>query len=166
MQLHTRRRALQLLNVAPALLVSYREALASDFTLTIARKYSSATCTSGYLAVNGSIIAYTLEKPWKGNSPLISSIPVGNYPGTLRYDHSDRWRIELQNVPNRAHVQIHTGNTPDDTEGCILVGIALGSDFCSVTESKKAYAALKKAFYGSENPVQTPDKVIIVKVES
>ena len=65
----------------------------SEFKLTIARKYKSATCTSGYLAVNGKIIAYALERPWKGNVPLISSIPDGTYGGILRYDHVDTWRI-------------------------------------------------------------------------
>lgn len=141
-------------------------ATAEDFTLTIARKYSSNECTSGYFAVGGNIIAYTLERPWRGNAPLISSIPVGRYKGVLRYDHTDQWRIELQGVPGRTHVQIHTGNTPDDTEGCILVGLKLGSDLCSVIDSSKAYADLKKAFYGTENPSSTPNKQITVSVES
>ncbi|WP_128946237.1 DUF5675 family protein [Bradyrhizobium zhanjiangense] len=138
----------------------------SDFHLTIARKYKGSNCTSGYLAVNGSIIAYTLELPWKGNAPLISSIPDGTYAGTLRYDHPDKWRIELTGVPGRNQIQIHTGNTPDDSEGCILVGALLGNDYCSVLESKKAFEALRVTFYGSAYPISTPDKRITVKVES
>ncbi|MBY5482086.1 hypothetical protein HFO84_32900 [Rhizobium leguminosarum] len=138
----------------------------SDFKLTIARKYSDSNCTSGYLAVNDKIIAYTLEKPWQGNAPLISSIPDGAYGGILRYDHADKWRIELTGVPGRTHVQIHTGNTPDDSEGCILVGLKLGGDMCSVLDSKSAYAALRTAFYGTPDPVATPDKNIIVSVVS
>lgn len=136
------------------------------FKLTIARKYSSKTCTSGYLAVDGKIVAYTLERPWLGNTPLLSSIPDGKYGGTLRYDHADAWRIELTGVPDRGNVQIHTGNTPDDTEGCILVGLKLGADLCSVQDSKKAYDALRTAFYGSANPNATPDKAIQVTVVS
>lgn len=136
------------------------------FTLTIARKYRGSTCTSGYLAVDNNIIAYTLEKPWKGNAPLISSIPDGKFDGEVRYDHPDKWRIELKNVPGRTNVQIHTGNSPDDTEGCILVGLQLGGDLCSVTESKKAYDALREAFYGTPNPVTTPNKTIKIAVES
>jgi hypothetical protein len=138
----------------------------SAFRLTIARKHKDAKCTSGYLAVNGKVVAYTLELPWKGNAPLISSIPDGSYSGTLRYDHPDKWRIELSGVPNRGNVQIHTGNTPDDSEGCILVGLTLGPDLCSVLDSKKAYDALRTAFYGSPNPIATPNKVITVTVES
>jgi hypothetical protein len=71
---------------------------AEDFTLTIYRQYSDANCTSGYLAVNGTIIAYTLELPWQNNAPLISAIPGGKYSAILRYDHSDQWRIELEGV--------------------------------------------------------------------
>lgn len=142
-------------------------AFAEDFKLTIARKYSDSNCTSGYIAVNGTIQAYTLERPWAGNKPLISSIPVGTYNGILRYDHSDQWRIELQGVPGRTNVQIHTGNTPDNTEGCILIGKELDSSLCAIKggTSKPAYNALKAAFYGSSNPVSTPDKTITVTVQ-
>ena len=140
---------------------------AEDFKLTIHRQYSDANCTSGYLAVNGTIQAYTLERPWLGNAPLISSIPSGTYPGILRYDHSDQWRIELTGVPNRDHIEVHTGNTPDDTEGCIIIGKELGDDLCSIKAgtSQPAYRDLKNAFYGSPNPVSTPDKTITVVVE-
>ena len=93
-------RILKILTLAIGL-CTVSAALADDFTLTIARKYSDANCTSGYLAVNGTIQAYTLERPWAGNAPLLSSIPVGTYNGILRYDHSDQWRIELQGVPGR-----------------------------------------------------------------
>jgi hypothetical protein len=141
-------------------------AQASEFRLTIARKYKSNTCTSGYLAVDGKVTAHILELPWRGNAPFISSIPDGTYGGVLRYDKPDKWRIELTGVPGRAGVQIHTGNTPDDSEGCILVGVKLGDDLCSVIDSKKAYDALRSAFYGSPDPVSTPNKTITVVVES
>jgi hypothetical protein len=145
---------------------SQGEAQDSDFKLTIARKHKDAKCTSGYLAVNGKVIAHTLELPWNGNAPLISSIPDGTYGGILRYDHVDAWRIQLTGVPGRSNVQIHTGNTPDNSEGCILVGLTLGPDFCTVLNSKKAYDALRVAFYGSAQPTATPDKKISVIVES
>lgn len=138
----------------------------STFSVIIARKYKGSNCTSGYLAVDGAVIAYALELPWKNNAPLISAIPDGIYSGILRYDHPDLWRIELTGVPGRDHVEIHTGNTPDDSEGCILVGLKLGADLCSVIDSKKAYDALRTAFYGSPNPAATPNKTIKVTVES
>ena len=142
-------------------------AAAENFTLTIHREYRSPQCTSGYLGVNGVIGAYTVELPWRGNAPVISSIPAGSYNGTLRYDHSDQWRIELQGVTGRTHVEFHTGNTTDDTEGCIIIGKELGSDLCSIKPgmSKPAYSDLKNQFYGTPTPNSTPDKSIVVVVE-
>jgi len=136
-----------------------------DFKVTIYRQYPNNKCTSGYLAVNDKIICYTLERPWIDNLQNISSIPAGTYKGFLRYDKGDRWRIELEGVPDRTNVQIHIGNQPDETKGCILVGKKLGSDLCSLQESAAAYKLLKTAFYGSENPSSTPDKTITVTIQ-
>src|SRR5262245_31373854 len=125
---------------------------AEDFELTVARQYGSSKCTMGYLAANSKIICYTLEPPWKDNKNDVSSIPAGKYSGTLRYDHTDRWRIELQNVPKRTNVQIHIGNYPSNTLGCILVGKKATVDKCQVLDSATAYKELKKSFYGTDNP--------------
>jgi hypothetical protein len=144
-----------------------KASFAEDFTLTIHRQYTSEQCTSGYLAVNGKIQAYTLELPWQGNKPEISSIPSGDYSANLRYDHPDKWRVELRNVPGRTVVQIHTGNLPADSIGCILVGRELEDDLCSIKPgtSGPAYLALKEAFYGASDPIMTPNKEIKVIVE-
>ena len=102
-----------------------------------------------------------------GRGMRLSSAPAGTYKATLRYDHTDQWRIELQGVPGHENVQIHTGNTPDDTKGCILIGKQLGPDLCTIAAgtSKPAYQDLKNAFYGTPNPVATPDKNISVTIE-
>jgi hypothetical protein len=133
-----------------------------NFELTIERKLSSANCTMGYLIANEKVICYTLELPWKDNSNNISCIPEGTYNGILRYDKTDGWRIQLENVPNRSGVQIHMGNYTAQIEGCILVGTDAKIDNCSVLNSSTAYAKLKEAFYGTNNPNSTPNKKIIV----
>lgn len=162
-------RAFSLATAAEASLLcaSASECFAEDFTLTIHRQYTSEQCTSGYLAINGEIKAYTLELPWQGNEPEISSIPSGEYSANLRYDHSDKWRIELRDVPGRTVVQIHTGNLPADSIGCILIGQELGDDLCSIKPgtSGPAYRALKEAFYGTSDPSMTPNKQIKVRIE-
>lgn len=133
-----------------------------NFELTIERKLSSSKCTMGYLFANGEVICYTLELPWKDNLNKISCIPIGSYNGILRYDKTDGWRIQLENVPNRTGVQIHMGNYTTQIEGCVLVGTDAQVENCSVKSSAVAYAKLKEAFYGSSNPNATPNKVITV----
>lgn len=138
---------------------------ADPFDLKIERQYVGTDCTSGYLSINGTTQMYALEKPWKNNQPLISSIPPGTYHGHLRYDHADQWRIELSDVPNRSNVQIHIGNTPADSLGCILVGSNIDNNsLCTLSGSREAYTKLKKAFYGTDSPNSTPDKVITLTI--
>jgi hypothetical protein len=138
-----------------------------DFRLTIYRQYPDAKCTSGYLAVNDNIVSYTLERPWKENQQNVSSIPAGTYKAIVRYDHTDHWRVELLDVPNRTNVQIHIGNEVDESKGCILVGTKLGADLCSIVggTSAPAYKKIKAAFYGTDNPTSTPDKNISVTIK-
>ena len=133
-----------------------------NFALTIERKLSSSNCTMGYLIANGEVLCYTLELPWADNLNNISCIPVGTYSGILRYDKTDGWRIQLENVPNRTGVQIHMGNYTSQIKGCVLVGTNAKVDNCSVQNSSTAYSKLKKAFYGTETPNSTPNKNITV----
>lgn len=133
-----------------------------NFQLTIERKLSSNNCTMGYLAIDGKVICYTLELPLEDNLNNISCIPTGTYNGVLRYDKTDGWRIQLENVPNRTGIQIHMGNYTSQTKGCILVGTNAVIDNCSVQNSLTAYSKLKVAFYGTNNPNSTPNKKIVL----
>lgn len=128
--------------------------------IEIVRESKTDKCILGSLNANGIEICKTLELPRKQNQNDISSIPSGVYKGILRYDHTDQWRIELENVVDRTHIQIHMGNYTSNTIGCILVGTKTNKNNCSVLDSKTAYWELKKSFYGTEFPNSTPDKEI------
>ncbi|WP_459199492.1 hypothetical protein ACQVRX_21095 (plasmid) [Ralstonia pseudosolanacearum] len=53
---------------------------------------------------------------------------------------------------------------PDDSQGCVLVGMALqNGEKCHALDSVKAYAHLRNAFDGTSTPVSTPDKTITVE---
>jgi Family of unknown function (DUF5675) len=154
-----------LLAVAGATIATNALGQPQRMNLKIIRQYSSDRCTSGYFAVDDKIIAYALELPWLGNAPFISSIPVGKYRAFVRYDHGDKWRIELLDVPdNREHIQLHVGNFTRDTKGCILLGLGLTEDLCGVTDSQQAFRNLRKAFYGSEDPIMSPNIEITVTI--
>ena len=124
-------------------------AQAKPIKITIFRQSATEKCTSGYIAVAGNIVAYTVELPFINNISCISSIPSGTYAAKLRYDKSDKWRIQLQDVPERSGIQIHVGNWPQQIQGCVLVGAKLATDVCSIQPgtSKPAYDDLRRAFY-------------------
>ena len=120
--------------------------------IEIHREASSDTCTTGYIGVDGRLVAYTLELPDVNNIRDLSRIPVGDYGAHVRYDHPDGWRVELDNVPGRSGVEIHVGNWPKETHGCILVGTQVSIDSCTVKHSSDAYDKLRIALYGSAAP--------------
>jgi hypothetical protein len=121
-------------------------------------------CTIGQLYVDGQRVGYSLELPWKWNQRSKSAIPEGVYSGHLRYDKKDQWRIQLNNVKGRSGIQIHIGNVPKHTKGCILVGTEWDGKSCQVTHSREAYNTLKRLFYGSSTPSMTPNKRILVEI--
>jgi len=138
-----------------------------EFRVTIEREAETDTCTRGSMLVNGEYLCRTIELPWKENQKNVSSIPPGTYKGHLRYDKPDQWRIQLDDVPGgRTGVQIHVGNYTSEIQGCILVGTALAADGCSIAggTSKPAYSALRKKFYGTDEPNSCPDLKVVVEV--
>lgn len=115
-----------------------------EFLIVIRRKHSFAQGIVGELYANGEFVCYTLELAWFWNEKNKSCVPNGKYPGIVRHDHNDKWRVELVGVPgDRQHVQIHIGNYPRDIKGCVLVGSSFAPD--AVLNSARAYEKLKVA---------------------
>lgn len=53
-----------------------------------------------------------------------TAIPAGRY--RIKDTYSPRFKkymLELQNVPGFQGIRIHSGNTADDTEGCLVLGL-------------------------------------------
>ena len=83
---------------------------------------SAGIVTPGVLFHLKMPILVTLEHPWKGNQPFISSIPLGEY--LLKRYSSQKYPLvwEVCDVKNRDRVLLHWGNFLKDTQGCILLG--------------------------------------------
>lgn len=92
----------------------------------------------------GTKICNALELAYRNNSSQISSIPPGGYEGFVRTDGARGWRIELVGTGDRRNIQLHVGNRPLDTIGCILPGLGDSTDLsCNISYSKEAMAKLK-----------------------
>lgn len=110
--------------------------------LLLRREDITSTRTIGRLLADGIFVAYTLEDPVPPpGTPLTARprcIPSGRY--RVRLSPSPRvvagtlWSPKLPYLPlvedvlGFEGVRIHSGNTADDTEGCILVGLARGDN--------------------------------------
>ena len=130
--------------------------------LRLARSASSEHATLGQLFVDDQPQCFTCEdvvreiegaavKDWKIHGS--TAIPKGTYEVIITY--SQRFKKDLPlllNVPGFSGVRIHSGNTAEDTEGCILVGERIGDE--AVVESRKAFLELMllldDAFAGGE----------------
>lgn len=114
--------------------------------LTLWRYKFSANATLGKLMINGAVFCHTLEPTVRPRGarkvPGKTAIPDGEYAVSLttmspRFSNFARYpwaRIcngrlpRLCNVPGFSGILMHVGNTPLDTEGCILVGEAVAPD--------------------------------------
>ena len=98
--------------------------------LTLTRIAKRADYTIGRLEdENGVKICDTLEPTWrnyKGGElkvPRKSAVPEGTYPVVITKSKKfGKYLPLLVGVPGFEGIRIHSGNTVNDTEGCILVG--------------------------------------------
>ena len=96
-------------------------------------------------------VCTVLELPWRANMNDISAIPAGGYNGFVRTDGPLGWRIELTGTGPRQNVEVHVGNSPVNTKGCLLPGTGDSTDkSCFVTGSKDAMSLLR-ARVGSDD---------------
>lgn len=104
--------------------------------LTLIRTIRTDRYTAGELFIDGQFFCYTLEDPDRGlrqtdpiekirkvKVPGQTAIPTGTY--RVVNSMSQRFgRVMplLKDVPGFTGVRIHSGNTTDDTHGCLLLG--------------------------------------------
>ncbi len=93
----------------------------------IIRIEKSENIMLGALKLNGKILCLTLELPFNFNTPNISCIPENIYLCSRKDSPKFGNTFEIVDVPYRTNILFHTGNTVEDTLGCILLGNSLGS---------------------------------------
>ena len=133
--------------------------------ITVIRDQLTSDATLGQLLIDGVFECYTLEDYVRQeDAPKVfgkTAIPYGEYDVVITHSpHFGRDLPLLCAVPNFEGVRIHPGNTPADTEGCLLVGVERGDD--SVYRSRAAFDAL---FPKIRDALDKGEKVTIEYVE-
>lgn len=91
--------------------------------LTVRRRWFSEQSTQGTLEIDGQFFCYTLEPRRDQAQGKPYCIPVGTYGvRPLWSSHFQRVTPHLLDVPGFDLIEIHPGNFPHETEGCLLVG--------------------------------------------
>jgi len=134
--------------------------------------------TIGFLKIDNDPMYFTLEDPYHDKKIYGDTrIPMGSYEIKLRDEggmtkrYKDKYGAEfhkgmlwLQDVPNYEWIYIHTGNTKEHTEGCILVGMIadISSETKSVGRSRDAY---KEIYSKISNAILNGNKVTIQVID-
>lgn len=115
-------------------------------TFTVQREPSVQGVTLGALYVNAAWLCWTLEdeirevpgapvEQWKVRGA--TAIPAGRYSLVLSFSQRfQRVLPEVKAVPGFTGIRIHSGNTIEDTDGCLIVGT--GRAWNRVTGSRVA----------------------------
>lgn len=109
--------------------------------ITVTRIFKGPNYTIGRLHIDGSYFCDTLEDPvrelpascpdtprgaacrCKGKVYARTAIPAGYYRLTMEYSPRFKRRLPyLHDVPHFLGILIHSGNTVDDSAGCLIVG--------------------------------------------
>lgn len=98
--------------------------------------------TIGTLYLDGIKECFTLEDVVRDvKIPKETAIPFGRYEVDITMSQRfGRSMPLIKEVPNFEGIRIHSGNTSDDTEGCILVGTTRGKD--AIGNSRDAFKEL------------------------
>lgn len=116
-------------------------------------RFKGVLADRGVLLIDGVPSCCTLELPWKGNIRQVSCIPVGDYQVKKTIARKTNGGLlipetfEVMDVPDRSGILFHVGNTPADTNGCILLGDSFGyiKGAPAVLGSKIAFASFLAA---------------------
>lgn len=124
--------------------------------LSLIRKSRSEDFTLGELFIDGQFFCYTVEDKVRPLGEKVlgkTAIPVGNYKMIINMsNHFKKEMPLLLNVPGFEGVRIHSGNTADDSEGCIIIGMVKTEN--GVGMSRVAFTKLMDKIKGKELTIE------------
>ena len=126
--------------------------------LTLKREIFAPRYTEGKLYCNGKYIADTLEDTFRDLTKQKkvygeTAIPTGTYQ--VKVTMSNRFNKLMPiliDVPGFEGVRVHAGNKPEDTEGCILIGVKASAGLLTMSreKTKAVYDMIQNALNNRE----------------
>ena len=142
--------------------------------LRLERKYRNNNYCIDKLYINGKYFSDALEDPDRGLTDTMSleeikkikikgntCIPYGTYNITITYSPRFKKNLPLlNNVKGFDGIRIHSGNKPQDTEGCLLLGFnkVKGQVIDSRVTTDKLIAQIQQALNKGEKVTITITK--------
>lgn len=124
--------------------------------IKVSRLVDSGDTSIGIVSIDGKFQCFSVEDEKRSVKVRAETrIPEGKYEVVFRTEgsHHEKYKVKygvahhgmlhVINVPNFQFILIHIGNTDEDTEGCLLVGDTLNSNF-TVSGSTIAYEKFYK----------------------
>lgn len=149
--------------------------------LELLRLSSQADSTLGVLSevsAGRRFLCFTLEDEHRTAKVMNETrIPAGRYALTLRreggfhqryaaqYPDLHRGMLWLRDVPGFEWVLIHTGNTDDDTAGCILVGDSAAQNLTEAGSIGASRAAYRRVYPGIAAALERGEAVWLTVVD-
>jgi hypothetical protein len=124
--------------------------------------------TFGQILFNGLPLCVSLEPPWMYNAVGKSCIPIGSYPAVLTPHPEHGLVYQLQNVPGRTDILIHSGcfaaGADTDTQGCVLIGTYHGPLWDIATKGMTIGNRDSRAAFSTFMKTCGGDKIIQVNI--
>lgn len=122
--------------------MGYDKPSMKEAQLKVLRETFTKKSTIGKLFLGEDFFCYTLEDPLRDKKVYgETAIPEGTYQVIINYSpRFKKYLPLLLEVPGFEGIRIHTGNTPQDTLGCILVAQEKGNDI--IYSSRPAFFSL------------------------
>jgi hypothetical protein len=108
------------------------------------RTKGGEVATLGDFYINTNFVCHTLEDRVRielGQDKIMkeTAIPAGRYKIIIDFSNKfQRLMLHVLDVPQFTGIRIHKGNTDQNTEGCILLGMNIAGDDL-ITQSTEAF---------------------------
>lgn len=152
-----------------------RKKVRCPMEIKLYRDIAEKEFTMGKLSINGISYGYTCEDEKRMTKVKgETAIPAGRYRVIYREVDSDmtrrykkrfapwfKWHLWVTNVPGFNYIYLHVGNTPEDSDGCILIGAHRDISHGVISTSVDAY----KTFYRNVSSALDNNEEVWLNIE-